>query len=724
MNRNQTKYQLPEKDYNKLKSLLGREPKTLEIVLGLALWNEHCSYRSSKKHLKKFQFPTKKNISALGEQAGIVDLGQGERVSFKMESHNHPSFIVPYHGAATGVGGILRDVFAMNARPIALADYLCFGLPSVKGHSGRVDGVIKGIGDYGNCIGIPTITGHTSFSSSYNGNILVNAMALGYLDSKTKAANSKAKGVGNYVIYAGSSTGRDGILGASMASASFEEEKETAKPTVQIGDPFFGRQLMLASLEAMSKGLIVACQDMGAAGLTCSSFEMADKGELGLSLHLDRVPLRDNSLEAEDILLSESQERMLFICEPDKWQKLKALFEKYELNICILGKILDQKEIELFWGGRRILKTDPGFWTSHAPVEDRSYRFPEPAPRVHPKKLLPQKVNLKQILLKSLSSLEGRSRKFIYNQYDQRVGTKTVKDSSYPLAVLRLPESERELGIVMGCRPYLMAADVREGAKDAVFYPALQLALRGFKPWAVTDCLNFGNPEKKGVMGEFVLSVENIAKSCEILDTPIVSGNVSFYNESDDKNITSTPAIAMIGLKENNSPLPSAGFQKEGERVYLLSSHQLWLQGAFKEILPLSEQSSKMYGALQDPLVNLFIESLFELSHQVSFSGIKLVGKFGIAYTLARMVLEKGIGFSLEKSFSLPFLQERLYEVLISVTREEENTFQRAVEKLALDCVFMGETRSHKDLILLDQKIPFSEMRKEYYKAWEGDISL
>ena len=719
------KYQLPEKDYHKLKSLLGRGPNSLEVVLALALWNEHCSYRSSKKHLKKFQFSTQKDISALGEQAGIVDLGLGERVSFKMESHNHPSFLIPYHGAATGVGGILRDIFAMNAKPIALADYLCFGLPSVKGHPARVEGVVKGIGDYGNCIGIPTVTGYTSFSASYNGNILVNAMALGYLGSKTKPASSKAKGVGNYVVYAGSTTGRDGILGASMASSSFEEEKAEDKPTVQIGDPFFGRQLMLASLQAMEEGLIVACQDMGAAGLTCSSFEMADKGGLGLSLHLDRVPLRDKSLKAEDILLSESQERMLFVCDPKQWEKLKALFEKYELNICILGEILDQKEIELFWNGEAILKTDPGFWTSHAPIEDRPYRFPEPAPRLSPQKLLPQDIDLKQILLKSLSSLEGRSRKFIYSQYDQRVGTKTVKDASYPLAVLRLPESGRELGIAMGCRPCLMAADVREGAKDAVFYPALQLALRGFKPWAVTNCLNFGNPEKEDVMGEFVLSVENIAKSCKILDTPIVSGNVSFYNESQGENISPTPSIAMIGLKEKPDKLPPAAFQKAGERVYLLSSRQLCWQGAWAELLPPSQKSSKMYGALQDPLVHLFIESLFELSQKARFSSARLVGKFGLAYSLARMVLEKGVGFSLKESFPLPLIQERLYEVIVSVqTEEEDKAFQSAVKKLALDCVFMGETTAHKDLILFKQKIPFSDMNKAYHKAWEGDISL
>lgn len=716
-------YQLTDEDHSRLKKLLGREPETLEVVLALALWNEHCSYRSSKKHLKKLLFSTRKKISALGEQAGIVDLGQGERVSFKMESHNHPSFIVPYHGAATGVGGILRDIFAMNARPIAMANYLCFGRPEAKGNAERVAEVVRGIGDYGNCIGIPTVTGHTEFFFSYNGNILVNAMALGYLDSKTKAMDSKAKGVGNYVVYVGSSTGRDGILGASMASHSFEEGRETAKPTVQIGDPFFGKQLMEACLLAMEKGLVVACQDMGAAGLTCSSFEMADKGGVGLSLHLDKVPLRDHSLQPEDILLSESQERMLLICEPFQWEELKALFEEHQLEICVLGEILNGKEIQLFWKGKRILETDPKFWTSHAPLENRPYVFPEPAKRGLPKNFTPSESKIKSILLKILSSPEGRSRKFIYSQYDQRVGTNTVKDSSYPLAVMRLPESGRELGLAMGGRPYVLSADTEQGAKDAVFYPALQLALRGFQPWAVTDCLNFGNPEKREIMGEFVLSVESLAKACEILDTPIVSGNVSFYNESEGKNIPPTPSIVMIGLKENNKPLPESGFQNSAERVYLLSSHQFWFQGALKPFLQEIQSLSKTYGALQDPLVRLFIEQIKELSELFCFSSARLVGKFGIAYTLARMVLEKGVGFSLEKSFPFPLLQERLYEMIVSVKKGEEKKFKAKVEELSLDCVFMGETKSDSDLNLNEEVISYKKMQTKYFRPWE-DISL
>ena len=647
------KYQLNPKDHQKLCSLLGRKPKVLERVLALALWNEHCSYRSSRKHLGKFQFPTERKISALGEQAGVIDLGQGERVCFKMESHNHPSYLIPYHGATTGVGGILRDIFAMNARPLALADYLCFAgdfedSESVlkKEHAERVDQVIKGISDYGNCMGIPTLTGHTEFSGKYKGNILVNALALGYLDSKTKLMSSQAKGVGNYVVYVGSATGRDGVLGADMASQSFKEESESAKPTVQIGDPFFGKQLMEACLESMKKNLVLACQDMGAAGLTCSSFEMSDKAGLGLSLHLDKVPLRDHTLQPEEILLSESQERMLFICKPSNYKKLKEIFDFYQLEISRLGEVLDHKEIELYWKGDCILKIDPKIFTSNSPLEDRPYVFPEPVKRVSLKNLdrdlsskieifnlalqkeklethnsdsviqnhkvttgsirvsqasskslhYLDKINLKlsdfdfsvfekQLLLKCLSSAQGRSREFIYRQYDQRVGTNTVKDAGFPLAVICLPESQRELGISLGGRPYLMDFDTEQGAKDSVFYPALQLALKGFEPLAVTDCLNFGNPEKEDIMGEFILSVEEIAKVCRSLDTPVISGNVSFYNESERGNITPSPAIGMIGLKEKTKPIPEDAFTKEGEKVYLIHNHQFYFTGAVSQVL-------------------------------------------------------------------------------------------------------------------------------------------
>ena len=785
------KYRLLEPDYYRLKSLLGREPQTLEVVLALALWNEHCSYRSSRKHLKKFAFRTQKKIFGLGEQAGVVDLGQGEKICFKMESHNHPSYIIPYHGSATAVGGILRDIFAMNATPIALADYLCFAdtkqekNPKLKQeHAYRVSEVVRGIGDYGNCIGIPTITGYTEFSEDYKGNILVNAMALGYLDSKSQVMSSKAKGVGNYVVYAGARTGRDGILGADMASQSFNSDQESIKTTVQIGDPFLGKQLMTACLEAMKQSLIVACQDMGAAGLTCSSFEMSDKAGLGLKLHLDRVPLRDKSLQPDEILLSESQERMLFICDPENYKKLKALFEFYGLEICQLGEVLPGKEIQLYWKGEEILKVDPKQFTSHAPLEDRAWEKPEPALRVSPS--VPAfagmtgiagmtgrnfQKNIKTKLLQYLSSPQGRSRQFIFRQYDQRVGTKTIKDSSYPVAVLRLPESGRQLAMAMGCRPYLMKQDVEQGAKDAVFYPALQLALRGFSPLAVTDCLNFGNPEKKSVMGQFVLSVENIAKACKTLDTPIISGNVSFYNESEGKNIIPTPSIVMAGLKEKACNNPPSVFTKPGESVYLLHSHQFIFEGmqvlyknsriknsdtkaqtkdfvtestkknSQKEVA--TEASKKTlaeeklaksqtqknpyfaYGDLQAPLVKLFIDQMLELSQKNLLSSVHLVGKFGLAYHLSRMTLTHKVGFFLSESFSRSLFQERLYEVIACVSKEKEEALKQELQKLCISYDFIGKTQEGSKGVSFnkDATISLEEINKSYHCSWK-DLSL
>ena len=769
------KYPLKPEDRQRLNRLLGREPNSLETALALALWNEHCSYRSSRIHLKKFQFPSSKKISSIGENAGVVDLGQGEAAAFKMESHNHPSYIIPYHGAATGVGGILRDIFAMGARPLALANYLCFGPPGNPGGRFRADGVVRGIGDYGNCMGIPTIAGHTEFAECYRGNILVNAMAIGLLESGRgamgSAMRSKAEGPGNYVVYGGAATGRDGILGASMASSSFvdsSEGEEAAKPTVQIGDPFFGKQLMEACLEAMEGSLILACQDMGAAGLSCSSFEMASKGGLGFRLHLDRTPLRDPSMGPEDILLSESQERMLFVCAPSKWEPLKRIFDKYQLELEILGEVLRQREMELFWKGRRILKIDPAIFAEKAPMERRPFRYPEPAPRVLPKNfylerppgeyqgksalgpdgapeaggpfgpagpLSPSK--RKELLLDILGSPAGRSREFIYRQYDQRVGTNTLRDSSYPLGALRLPKSGRDLAFALGCRNHIMESDVEQGAKDAAFYPALQLSLRGFTPWAVTDCLNFGNPEKPEIMGEFVLCVESLAKACAALDAPVISGNVSFYNETSGgggQSISPTPSVAMIGLKERPSPLPPAGFSRRGERVWLLYSHQFWFPGALGKFLPpnlktgktpLTKSRAPAFGALQESLVRLFFDSLRELNGKAGFSAARAAGKFGLSYTLALMVLEKGVGFRLDSQFPFCLWQERLYESIVCVPPSEEGNLKKQMEALGLEGAFLGETISEgSDLIMGEIRLSFKEMSEKYHAPWEGDLSL
>lgn len=721
------KSKLPLQDYQSLEKLLSKKPNSIEIALALALWNEHCSYRSSRIHLKKFQFKTSKKVSAIGENAGIVDLGEGEKVAFKMESHNHPSYIIPYHGAATGVGGILRDVFAMNARPLALANYLCFGDPkTAQGNSFRVDGVVRGIGGYGNCIGVPTINGHTEFDSSYDKNILVNAMALGFLGSKTKMMNSWARGVGNYVVYVGATTGRDGVLGASMASASFDDEK-TSKPTVQIGDPFFGKQLMEACLQAMGEGLVVACQDMGAAGLTCSSFEMSEKGGLGLSLHLDKVPLRDQSMGVEDILLSESQERMLFVCKPSQYKKLHKIFKNHQLEICVLGEVLKTPEIELYWKSKKLLKINPKLFTSKAPVEDRAYEIPKPAPRVlRPEFQLSEKP-LSLLLLQMLKSPQGRSRSFIYKQYDQRVGACTFEDCSYPISVLQLPESKRLLGIALGCQTSLMKTDIEQGAKDAVFYPAIQLASRGFRPLAITDCLNFGNPENKNVMGEFVLSIESLAQACKSLDVPVISGNVSFYNESQGKSISPTPSIAMVGLKSSKEKSLPSYFTEERHKAYLLFSHQFSFQGQAQNFCEPSEKSLKAYGALQDPLTKLFIEDLYELQKSVELSSLFVVGKFGLAYSLARMLIhqdqKKGLGFELNKTFKKPLLEARLYEVIVSLSPQQDKKFKEHLEQSSLDCEFLGYSNNKAELHLREHQWSLQDLKEAYHCSWK-DISL
>lgn len=812
---------------------MGREPGAIETALAMALWNEHCSYRSSRIHLKKLQFPTSKKVSSAGENAGVVDLGRGEAAAFKMESHNHPSHIAPYHGAATGAGGILRDIFAMGARPLALADYLCFGSAGSPGGRARADGVVRGIGGYGNCMGIPTITGHTEFADCYEGNILVNAMALGLLKSGS-AISSKAEGSGNcpgnYVVYGGAATGRDGILGASMASASFgpspsngktlskressrkkpsaglealppekgfsekpASEEASARPTVQIGDPFFGKQLMEASLEAMEAGLVAACQDMGAAGLSCSSFEMASKGGRGFRLHLDRTPLRDPSMTPEEILLSESQERMLFVCRPANWRPLKKIFDRRGLELEILGEILSQKEMELFWRGRRILKTDPSLFTERAPVERRPERRPKPAPRTLPQNFHQKgflKGSLKDqasggghksILLNILGSAEGRSRSFIYRQYDQRVGACSVWDSSRPIGVLRLPESKRGLAFALGGRNHIMEADVEQGALDAALYPALQLSLRGFSPWAATDCLNFGSPENPSVMGDFALCVESLAKACAAIDTPVISGNVSFYNERAGRAISPSPAVGMIGLKEKPLPLPPPGFARGGERVWLLCSHQLWLPGAARRFLPpepkepssraggsqgrrgrqrqtgyaaaspggsqakapspggsggrpragrgaprpqsAALKQSPCFGALSAPLCRQFFDSLRALSMQAKLSAARAVGKFGLPFALARMVLEKGAGFRLDPKFPLPLWEERLYEAIVCLPPSEEGNFRQKAEELGLEAVFLGGTEG-SDLILGESQISLREMSAKYYAPWEKDLSL
>ena len=648
-------YRLSSEEYQSIEALLNHTPSRLELALFSALWSEHCSYKSSVVHLKKLYFDSTRVVSSMGENAGVIDLGEGEKVAFKVESHNHPSRIMPYHGAATGVGGILRDVFIMNARPIALANYLCFGDPFVPHTAELVDGVVRGIGGYGNCIGIPTITGDTCFHPSYDENILVNALALGYFGPEDSVMTSKATGPGNLLVYAGARTGRDGIHGASMASESFESSAEQMenKTCVQIGDPFYGKLLMEACLEVMKKNLVVAAQDMGAAGIVSSSFEMISKGETGMHLYLDKVPLRDSTMTAEDILLSESQERVLLLVKPEGYEELKEIFNKWSLSVCVIGEIKKEQQVELFWKEKSLLTIDPNVLTKKAPRYERVFQQWQATNKVSDKEqtrvcgTVIKKENVQDILFSLLKNINVSSKEFIYNQYDQRVGAKTIKDCSFPVGVLRLPHSGRSLALCMGGRPHIMRMDSFEGGKDAVYEPAIQLALRGFQPLALTDGLNFGSPEKENIMSQFVACIEGMAVASRSLQTPIVSGNVSFYNETKGAAITPTPVTGMIGLSnviKHSAEIPSSSTMPydltEAAGVYLLSVHQIFYQGFLAEVYTKEKQTPVFYGSLDEKLCRDFVQSVCEISKKSPPSAARFVGKCGLLTTLARMHLE------------------------------------------------------------------------------------
>ncbi len=706
-------YRLNESEYAQIQKLLGRDPQGLEWALFSALWSEHCSYKSSKVHLKKLFSQSPRVLQSFGENAGIVDLGEGEKVAFKMESHNHPSFIEPYQGAATGVGGILRDIFTMGARPIALANYLCFGEPKAHRMSSLVDGVVRGIGGYGNCVGVPTITGQTHFHSSYNENILVNAMAVGYFGKNDPICLSQAKGVGNLVVYVGAKTGRDGIHGASMASESFDENSAAKRPTVQIGDPFFEKLLIEACLEVMKKDLVVAIQDMGAAGLTSSTFEMAEKGGVGIEMDLDRVPLRDSTLTPEDIMLSESQERMLLICEPKQLAPLQEVFERWGLDASVIGKVTTGPNIQLRWHGEVITDMDPTVIVSNAPQYQRpyeKYQCPFESATAAPK----EQGDAKQTLLSTLRSEHGGSKEWIYRQYDQRVGAATARDCSDAVGVVRLPESGRALAVVLGCRPHIMRLDPAMGGWDSVAHPALQLAVLGFESLAVTDCLNFGNPEKVETMTQFVAALQGMNSACETLTAPIISGNVSFYNETKSKNISPTPSTGLVGLRQSINTIPQSYFTQEGESVYTLTWSDSWTTGMLAEMR--GEKMAASFNKTQEGFAD-FVKTLTVWGSSDLFSSARVVGKFGLFYALARMSL-RGVGAKITSKQNR--FTEPLYQIV--VTTKKATDLEKELAKVpALRWEKIGQTQK-ASLTWDDVSLSTDEICTAYGKSWEDSF--
>ncbi len=571
---------LTPQEYDTIVVAMGRTPNLLELGIFSVMWSEHCSYKSSRMHLAKLPTTAPWVICGPGENAGVIDIGDGDACIFKMESHNHPSFIEPYQGAATGVGGILRDVFTMGARPVANMNALRFGMPDAPKMKHLIRGVVAGIGGYGNCVGVPTVGGETNFHPAYNGNILVNAMTVGVARAD-KIFYSAAAGIGNSVVYVGSKTGRDGIHGATMASAEFTEDSEDKRPTVQVGDPFTEKLLIEACLELMASDAIVAIQDMGAAGLTSSSVEMASKGGVGLRLDLDKVPVREDAMTPYEMMLSESQERMLMVLKPGREAEAEAIFRKWELDFAVIGEVVAGETLTLTFHGETVGAIPLAPLADKAPKLDRPHT---PTPKRAALTDVPESTDIAADLLRLMGSPEIASRRWIWEQYDHMVGGDTVQRPGGDAAVVRVHGTSKGLAITTDCNPRYCFADSYEGGKQAVAEAYRNLCAVGATPLAITDCMNFGNPQRPEIMGQFVGCIEGMAEACRALDFPVVSGNVSLYNETEGTGILPTPAIGGVGLLKDWSKSATIAFKAEGEAIVLIchsDSHvgqSLWLR--------------------------------------------------------------------------------------------------------------------------------------------------
>ncbi|MGY9046937.1 MAG: phosphoribosylformylglycinamidine synthase subunit PurL [Rhodobacterales bacterium] len=545
-------------EYQRILDIIGREPTFTELGIFSAMWNEHCSYKSSKKWLRTLPTTGPQVICGPGENAGVVDIGDGQAVVFKMESHNHPSYIEPYQGAATGVGGILCDVFTMGARPIAAMNSLSFGEPSHHKTRRLVHGVVEGVGGYGNAFGVPTVGGEVRFHSAYNGNCLVNAFAAGLADTD-KIFYSAASGVGRPVVYLGAKTGRDGVGGATMASAEFDDTIEEKRPTVQVGDPFTEKRLMEATLELMQTGAVISIQDMGAAGLTCSAVEMGDKGDLGVRLDLEKVPCRETAMTAYEMMLSESQERMLMVLDPSKEAEAKAVFDKWDLDFAIVGETIAEDRFLVMHNGEVKADLPLKALSGNAPEYDRPWEATPPADPLSDVPQIDPLHGLKALLV----SPNYCARTWVYEQYDSQVMADTVRIPGFGAGVIRVHGTGKKLAFTSDVTPRYVKANPEEGGKQAVAEAFRNLCAVGAKPLATTDNLNFGNPEKPVIMGQFVGALRGISAACLALDMPIVSGNVSLYNETDGVGILPTPTIGAVGLIADGEE-PILGFARDG----------------------------------------------------------------------------------------------------------------------------------------------------------------
>ncbi len=715
-------------EYDNIKKILGREPNLVEIGIFSAMWSEHCSYKSSKVHLSGFPTKAPWVIQGPGENAGVIDIGDGYAAVFKMESHNHPSFIEPYQGAATGVGGIMRDVFTMGARPVASLNALRFGNvlndDDVSSHQRYlVRGVVEGIGGYGNCMGVPTIGGEVSFDECYNGNILVNAFNLGIAKSD-EIFYGRAEGIGNPVIYVGSKTGRDGLGGAVMSSDSFTEESKSLRPTVQVGDPFTEKLLLEACLELFKTDHVVGIQDMGAAGLTSSSFEMAGRSGSGMIMHLDKVPAREEGMMPYEFMLSESQERMLICAKKGSEQAIIDIFEKWELDAAVIGEVTDTGKMELFWHGEKCAEVPVDPVSEEAPELNRPMTRPAYLDEIAGVSIDDfDRVDNQAAFEKLVSSMEVVDKAWIYEQYDSMVQTNTVKKGGeLDASVIRVKENGKALAMSSDCNVRYCYIDPRGGAAAAVIESGRNVAMSGARPKAITDCLNYGNPENPEVMWQFGQGCLGIKEACAELTTPVIGGNVSLYNETNGKSVFPTPAIAMVGVNDDQNNVLLSTFQNEGNALYIVgeTAHE------FGGSLYMKELCGTVAGTL--PAIDYKKElALWELVIEANKKGLLASAKDcsagGAAIVLAKMAATSGMGVTADMAVNdtRDIFAESMSRAIIEVAPENAAAFEAMAAGLGLACNCIGSIGG-ETFTLNDVTMPMAELKAIYFGTFKKVI--
>lgn len=709
---------LTQEEYASIRNVLGREPNFVELGIFSVMWSEHCSYKSSKKWLNLLPVAAPWVICGPGENAGIVDIGDSQAIVFKMESHNHPSFIAPYHGAATGLGGIMRDIFTMGARPIANLNALRFGDISHEKTRHFVAGVVSGIGDYGNCVGVPNIGGEINFHKSYNGNILVNGMTIG-LVTQDKIFYSAASGVGNSVVYLGARTGREGIHGATMASEEFAGAEETEnRSTVQVGDPFKEKLLLEACLNLMEEECIIAIQDMGAAGLTSSIFEMAEKGEVGINLHLESIPLREENMTPYEIMLSESQERMLIILKKGTEEKAFKIFQKWNLDFALIGDLNETKNITIYMHGEMIVDLPVDCVVKGMPQCNRPWvspRVEEPLKGDFPTK------SWKEDLICLMGSPDLASRRWVYEQYDSSVRGNTVLEPGENAGIVRIEGTRKGIVASVDCTPRYVYADPFEGAKQAVAETWRNITAVGGKPLAITDNMNFGNPQRPEIMGQFIRVCQGMTEACLALEYPVVSGNVSLYNETQGKAIYPTPVIGGVGIVSDIQYVATASFKREGDAILLVGMNEEnrgWLGSSLylREIYglekgappPVDLEKEKRHG---DFVRQLIMNDQVDTCHDVSDGGLLVA--------LAEMALAGNIGFELtivERSLSGYLFGEDQGRYVLSYDKTQLQDLVVYACEQGVDLFYIGHTVG-KDIVIGGEKLSLSDLRR-VHEGW------